>query len=523
MSGFYPAIAGKACLDPAALYPQAVEQGLPLDFWHRANSYRCPLGEQPGEAWFLLLRDDVEDIDENAFQEAIFRADYHSTTTNDRNVAKDITIKKLLLTKALCMTPGATAQDPGAAYLVRFVDKRHILGMAVIGSGTAGEGQYNVRLQAVTGAATTSLYYSESLNSGSLWTWQTILDNLWGKLPSSAVPGSSPTLPYTPDVGPNNFRFIGVSAWRAYHAVLRKISCTTAYDPTEDTFSIVQLGEAQDGNTAKFRDINDRLLYDCYPIEGNAARVAEKIRVLFHRYDESIGVTNDTPRTGNFSMDSIYSVDHTTGTDGAMSGTVTPLWDDLPAIYDTAGSLTNSSALATRAAEVGANYVNMLTISNARMKRIYTGLVDTILPGSEVKEVIWRDYGDGVKTEIWCAPTLQEPTRGQCQDWIGEPGLAEWLMPPDLGRATEVAHPRILLGKLYEDLTEGGSAIVNIWRHDGSAWVDTGVTVTAYDWFMASGASTISAGKKVGIAWHGECGTATGSLSGRWIVWQAEC
>lgn len=499
----YPTIDGKNCLDPGTLAEQIDEHNLPNDFWYRANSYECPRGPDPGRAWFLITRKDLDAIDKNLFVPAIFRS-------NQGNV----TIAKLLFFKATCMSAGISPTDQAAAYLAEFVDPRHVLAMSTIGSGTAGAGQYNCRLGAVEGATSTDLYFSESLNSGSLWTWAGLIADLWAKLPSGPA-GSAPTLPYTPDGSPEGFRFVGVSAWQALHEVLEKISCTTKYNPITNLFSIIKLGSTQSSLTSTLDGLAERLLYSFWPVEGNAARVPETIRVFFHRYDEHFAVTIDTPRTGSASMQPAYSVDKASGSSGAIAGTILSLWDDLPAIYDKTATLTNSSALSARATEVAANLVLSMTTGDARMKRKFSGIVDTVLPGEEITKTIWRDYGEGegVVTEVMnYKPAADVPS------WLG-PGsrkVAERLATPDLGRATLVAHPTKLLGKITTSaLAVGGSATIAIWRWNGSAYVDTTVTLTAYDWLMKTGATSISVGKKVIIEYFAD--------SSRWFVTEAEC
>mgnify|MGYP007100061961 CR=1 FL=1 len=501
----YPSIAGKSCLDPGTLVEHVDDQQLPLDFWQRCNSYECPRGPEPGKAHFLLLRKDLDAINKNTFVEAIFRSDQAT-----------VTIPKLLFSKATCMSAGISPTDQDAAYWAEFVDSRHVLDMSTIGSGTAGEGQYNVRCQAVEGATSTDLYYSESLNGGSLWTWQTMLDNLWGKLPSTPA-GSAPVLPYTPDGSPEGFRFIGVSAWQAIHEVLEKISCTTTYDPLQNLYGYIKLGSSQSSLSDQFARLADRLLYSYWPVEDIAASVPATIRVFFHRYDEHFGTTVDTPRTGSAIMDPVYSVDKATGASGAIAGTVVSLWDDLPALYDLSGTLTNSAALSTRATEVAANLVLAMTTGVARMRRMYSGCVDTILPGAEISRVIWRDYGDaqGMVTEMMNRP--DEPMDQPAPDWISgqQRRAAERLMPPDMGRATLVDHPRELLGKLDDELTADGTATVSIWRWTGSAFADTGVDIEDVADWLIGGASSISAGKRVIIRWFPD--------SGLWVVVAAEC
>ena len=59
-------------------------------------------------------------------------------------------------------------------------------------------------------------------------------------------------------------------------------------------------------------------------------------------------------------------------------------------------------------------------------------------------------------------------------------------------------------GKLAEALAQGNVADVDIWAWSitDDAWVDTGVTVEARDWFMAVGAADLPINTKVRIEWN---------------------
>lgn len=423
------------CLDPGELCAWTLQQGLPLDFWQRANSYACPLGTLPGRAWILLDREDLNGLDREAL--------HNLTVTVDQ---VETTFKSLLIVKATNMSAGID-DDPQAAYLVEMVDVRHVLSMSTIGA------QYNVACPAPPDDGTLpSHHYVETLNAGAMWTWQTMLGNIWSYLPAGLA-GAAPTLPYSPHYVPDSFRFLGVSAWEALRLVLSKIGCALRYDPLAGTFSIIRLGETQAGLSSTEQSLNK--LYDYEPLESDAARLPETIRVFFPKIDKHHGTERDTPRTGNWSQPPYHPVDVATGVSGAKGGTVVALWDDLYAVYNFDATLDNTAGVNARAAEVAANYVSRIRASQARMRRRYSGALTSILPGSEIKVVIWRDYADeqGMCTETIRSPSLpMEMVRDDQRPidfvWGTDFGgsissAAENLAPPDLARRTHPIYPRL--------------------------------------------------------------------------------
>jgi hypothetical protein len=69
------------------------------------------------------------------------------------------------------------------------------------------------------------------------------------------------------------------------------------------------------------------------------------------------------------------------------------------------------------------------------------------------------------------------------------------------------------LGKLDTALAKGGSATVSIWTKTDSSEADSTQNVTAYDWLMKVGATSLAAGKKVVV----------GKVGALWIVLECEC
>lgn len=382
---------GLEVLDVATAIENAAEHGTPMEFYGRANGYTCPRGKEPGVAWILMLREDADELDMNESGNLIWREVEINGETGAiiREVATK-TFRSLYQVRRLAMNL-IYEGDPEACYLLELADKRKILAMSVANK------KYNVRMPAPSATTGVNLYYSESLNAGSLWTWQTLLSDLWALLPSIA--GTAPTLPYSPDGNPEGWKFYGVSAWDAIHEVLDVIGCTTTYDPFTGDFAYVRHSDEQ-SDLGAIPNLASALSYDYDPAGSEAAHIPETIRVFFHRKDREAGIELDTPRTGSFSMATPYSVDVATSVAGAITGTVAAIWNDLPALYDTSGALENGAALTTRANEAAANYLAKLRVEAAPTSRTYDGVHDDVLTGSEINEVAWADYGRGWETKI---------------------------------------------------------------------------------------------------------------------------
>ena len=375
-------LSGKQLLHPGELRSHT---RIPLDFWQRANSYWCPLGAEPGVAWVLLQRNDLDDLAKNSFHSLVFRHDDSRVTIGNLSIVKSTTM-------SLSLT-----DDPAAAMLVKLEDKRRQMAMSNI------DKQYNVRIPAPSTTSGSGLYYTASLNGGSPWTWQEMVDDIWGTFPTS-IRGTAPTLPYTPSAPPEEWRFIGEWSWPRLHDSLASIGCTTTYNPIAGTFGYVRLGTSQGiGAAISTLQAARKIIYDFDPGRSyRLAEIPETVRVYFFRREEYHGIEKDTSDSGNWEMSPSESKDYATGFTGALAGTVATVWDDLPALVDSAGTVSNDSALQTRADEVGANYANRIDVSDEPTRKIYSSISTSILPGSEIAEVIWRDYGDatGMVTEI---------------------------------------------------------------------------------------------------------------------------
>lgn len=435
----YITIAGKDVLDPGVLHEGISRAGFPTDYWGKANSITCPVGSEPGSAWLLVPADTMDDLDGDELHDITWSHEDGETTWH-----------KWVVVRAWRIGQDGRGRTP---YLVELQDKRRLLKMSAL------DASYNVRMPAPKArvpANPGSEYYSDTLNGGSLWTWQGVLGDMWSKLPA-AIAGTAPTIPYTPAGRPEELRYFGYSAWSAIGELLAAIGCAVAYDPIADSFSVVRLGETQAGLAEAIDGASHRLLYDYEPLSGyEKADWPEKIRVYFPKRVKFDGQERDTIDSGNWEIQPYYWEDVATGAAGAEPGTIMRIWDSARALYDSTGTIINSADLATRANDIATSVKKMLGTFGGRLRKHFAGIVSTALPGSQVREVVWRDYGDGVGliTEVKQFPMLDLAIG---TDWsvirsenFARPDLARFSYPnwPHVSQIVQVKYDALPIGSL---------------------------------------------------------------------------
>lgn len=372
MSTFF---GGRQCLDPAQEASNCRDLGYALGPWvGDANGFTCPLGQAPGRGRILMRRADLDAIDREALHDLVFR--------ESQNV---VTLKNLLIVRAVAITPGYRS-DPQAAYWAEIADKRYLC------RGVPFDRSYNVR------SAPGGDYYSASLNAGSNWTWTDMVQNIWdavGKL------GTWPGLPVTPDGEPEGWQFFGSYAYDALGRILDRIGCALRLDPTTGVFTIVRIGTVDATAELAMQARENARVGDDDPLDPVRARVPANVRVLFAKQRENFDQTGSSPW---------YAVDVAGSYSAAESGTYALIHDDLPAIYDDTDTLTNSSDLATRAAERAADYYRRVTLTHLRREFSGAAALAGLLPGSQVHAITWRERGGlGLTTEVMRGPGTPAP------------------------------------------------------------------------------------------------------------------
>lgn len=388
---------GYSCLDPKVLYEECAQRNLPIDTWfRRANSFTCPMGGPAGRGWFLVSRDVLDQLDigaNDAFREVVF------FNTTER-VA--LTLSNLLIVNHMeAQAPGYDG-DPATPYLIEVADKRWLY----YDRGQPIKKLYNYRSD-VDGT-----YISSSLNSGTAWTWQGMLDNLW---PSGL--GTAPTLPFTPDATPENFCFPDWTPLRCVDYVLTRLACGLKYDPIRDTFGYERLGlttstSATQSDLLTTRYTNDGLLIrDDYPLTARTAAYPEKLRVEFRVKIPYVDKTLP-----------LYTVDNTVSPTAATVavGSYVLLQDDLTAQCDNT-TVSNAAALTTRATERYNDWVRKRQYFDVDNVQVYDGFLDLVpVVGAYWAAIGWYDRGSGMRTEIVSGRiqdlTLERWQRNECEN-----------------------------------------------------------------------------------------------------------
>lgn len=394
-------VAAFGCINPQVLLEVAEELDYDTSSWYgKANSFTLGTGTTPGRGYVLIRKQDADKLDLNKFVTVRAIAD-----------ADTVSLAKLLPVKCVAVYANSNEPTANVAYLLTLEDRRRLLRMTTI------DGIFNVRTPEPTSTSGAGLYYAGSLNSGALWTWQTLLDHIWDEniAANFSAPynvNASPTLPYTPEGTPENFRFHGVGALDAYDAVLDRVNCFLNYDIFSDQFTIVARAQVQN---ADFDDLeqNGKALATQCPASCIAAFMPEKVRVCFRTIEKWTGSGRDTnsgigggefaPGDGPYwTAPSVY-IDKPTSHADAIAGTKIILWDDLPAIMpdgfgaSQASDASNFTELGTRATARAADYASGLDPSldgNQYLRKLFTGYHSSVKTGSEITEIIWRDFGD---------------------------------------------------------------------------------------------------------------------------------
>lgn len=441
----YSSLDGKKIISAASTIQEFMKNDLDWSaIYRRANSYTCKVGGEPGMAYVLMQREELEKLDSR--QPLDFKLGI---------AGKSVTFKKLAFLQAQSLLPLGT-QNPGSLYLVTLTDVRHFLKRTTINA------RYNIRS---TCSASAWCDGTIDASTSQPYTFLKILELIWSQFSSfggffafstwdaTKVHGT-PNLPTKP---PENLRFEGISAWDALEQVCQQCGFFIRYDPLIGDVRIMKIGLASDpapaadgdytegfggaikvinSNAAKrqkfpltpnatARSAKDKLNEDAEVFVGSPLIPAQVV-VVFPTNDASCGEFCEIDQNHGWYYSKTVTVarvktlfdaeladsgngitaDSYAFLDQSISGTSVNLNSTYYARFDAAGDATpnNASDLTTVAEQMAKDYYR--TLGYQASGRSVFGGIKEVIPGPTISEVIWREWGDGLKTEFarWPMP-----------------------------------------------------------------------------------------------------------------------
>lgn len=364
---------------------------LPVVPWFgNANRFIHPIGcSRPGYGAVLLKRKYLY-----ALPSAVksYKVTFDCLYSDGQIDTRTLTNLRIVGTP-ICVSPGAP-QDDDATMFVELADRR------IDCVGLCGK-RYNWRIHP------DSTYETASLNTGVAWTWTTLLTDLWNAVGNL---GTMPSLPVTPAGTPEQIDGMGCRAADLLDDLLMLCGMGIAYDPSEDTFSIVsfsanannfigrQLAEAALGAVGqRIDDRQDRVIWDQEPTADNLPKLPAYVRVAFPVWSPGgtpidtatyfvVDVADTTPDATELAADAFVLVQ-----------------DFFICRTNQVGTVLNAANLVSRAADVAANW-----FKQARKASFYPyhqtfsgiGAGTVVMPGAAIDVMCWEDVGDGAKTHI---------------------------------------------------------------------------------------------------------------------------
>lgn len=449
-------LGGLPCILPDDLLKaQASGQLIPRAFIERANSYVNPLGMTPGRGWVLMYRKDVVALHNQQFNYASSAS--FPNTAGTLKIGSTTILKSAFIIKATCMTPESSANDY-SIYLVEITDFRYMASMS-----SPKNSAYNIRVVnpvvSSRDASSSDEFESNSLQggfAGTIWTWQELCDDIYESTSAITLASglqTAPTLPYTPSGHPENIRCVYEQAWKFLHSVLYLAGCTTAYDAATDSLTYVRLGTTQSAGGSSLdshlQTFSSKLLYDAQPIESICMRRARPWLAMpvqpnhwGAETDFNRGASNNTDDTvaGSLYLSSLVESGegllvggttngfrvstNTSGTNRSAFFVQSPNgWAGAELLFDPTIAWAHKSIADAQ----NANATQITAVVNQRcenhyaealysqnwMRKIFTGLIPHLSPGSQCKAVSIYDFGNGLMSDVMNGPNfLADPISG---------------------------------------------------------------------------------------------------------------
>lgn len=481
------------------LESQGIVTGMdPNRFLGKANSFILPRGFEAGRGWAIVTGDRASTLNQDVATHTLrFKGD------------GDITFRKLTVVGCEALT-GTDVYSDTSLYLVELADLRHF------GQYTSINKAYNVLVP------DESDVYDATQNSGSDWTYTTMVQDIWTFMPGAF--GSLNVSDVSFSGTPRNYVFRGVTAWDALKKVLDDQQHELVLS-VDGEFSVVPAFTA----TGDFSDERDThkafILSGSHDLDTPFSRVPATIRVFFPRRDKAWQNNTDLKVVvykDHWQLNPLYSVDVAASSiDGDLStlaGTVLPVHSPEPALYSELGVISNAAALSTQATNIATRVVNARKIADENALYRYSGARSFTL-GAEVSCLSVQDTGNGVITEVrGYTRSRRSSTRLDRQQVTPAGDLPffsrESNSPPDLPRWAMETERWVIADIYGGSLEPNGSAQARVQfgtNGSGITWADSGSShvITVYDVLGL----TVAEGERVFAIFHQQ--------TERWLVWRS--
>ncbi len=422
---------------------QFSEKGIDYSsFYRRANSYTCKIGADEGDGWILLRKSELAKLNSST--------PYDLKLGDNSTADSYVTIKRLAIIQAQRVFCTGSL-DPQSLYLVQLADVRWFLKRTSICK------RYNIRETCSAGGWCDG---TTKDGAGTPWTFLEIIEDIYTEFSSFGgfLPNYTFSTSYVfgdlPDP-PENIRFEGVSAWDALANLCQQFGFFIRYDPLSGYIRIMKIGLAvdpepgADGDFSKGmsgamdqsatpsddfqtkfpltrkstpRTSGDHLEFDSETVIG-APTIPSSVTVVFPTSDSDCGNFCEINSSHgwyypvNVTTSQVYS-EVTSGSptqetvnamafiNNAIAGTTIILNSTKPAQFDTASSTipSNSTDLESVALNMASAYYRSMGLQ-ASGGNVFFG-IKKVIPGPFVSQVTWREWGDGLHTEIirWPCP-----------------------------------------------------------------------------------------------------------------------
>jgi hypothetical protein len=287
----------------------------------------------------------------------------------------------------------STSNDIGMVEVIVF-DQRAQLTNPITGA-------INVQQDGFPYNGTTPVYYTETINGSSAWSWTDGLGNLQDSMSNTL----DPVIPSpVPSWNPRNIIYDNTATNKVIDDIAGQLFLVTGFqDDNYDLTDWYKPGESTGGSSGQDSGNTNTLSQaQNYVIEGNdwvrnPTRFPSKIAVSFKVYNPTDPYKNITALANSGNNSRTYEVDvNQTGSSGSQNFIMPLFYGNYVAIY-ASGSVTNTSELTTIANDIGARAYKYYTGDMGEQK--YAGIWNFV-PDGLIRGIQWTSNANGSTTTI---------------------------------------------------------------------------------------------------------------------------